>query len=1417
MELEELVIRFRMAMDNVDATFSAIKSTLQGIAQSEAGRGNAARQASTVVSQAYAQQANAARQTSVAVSQAYAQQASAASLAIEAQAKRLDAVNGKIDTQKAKLAQLGAELTRALGFQNSNEGSPRVQKLQAEVQKATNELANLEAQSDKTAAALIKMEDAAVAAGEKQAIAAQKLVEAQELAAQKAEALTEAAVYRQNRTYAQMFSMAARMTGAFQGSSKELRTISTVANVVAQSLGMAGRASTASGQMIAAGGKIAGDGVAAGAATAGRGIMAAMPWITAIGVALNIVISIVGMFKSRAEEAAGAAAKIKIDNIENLTESVNSLGALSAEYEKLATKTEHTSDEKARMLEIEQQLAEKHGIVTQGVDGQSLAYSVLKQRIEEVSAAEKEALRKENVNDLWGKYNTDFLSGEANSAKSFAESATALFVEGVRAGEPEMSDATIEVMGRVYQAALEESNNWISGWSLSGTVSNLFSSIDVEGIVGNFNYDVAEILGDTKLLDTDDKKDAYRDVAAGLIESYVAAFEEGARAAGVAEDMIGAGSSALKETLYLQLGATKDAAGGWTDLAEAQAEAREEVLAYAAAESAGGDATKNIIEKNNEHLKTLNVLWQQQDALAVIADETKKGTAEYAAAQKMLQGVYKTDNWELIGRFVHDSVEEQNYLLLLSQRELETQKERLENGKLFVAELQERAKQAGDWAEHERLGLQYQSLARQGAEVEIALSLGVEAFDAEGAGAEAGEEWRKGFERSVQGAMRDVTSAESSAKGIEENFRAWQVLNDERLRGSKEYEEAVKRITAAYGEGAVDNLDAVRSLMAYEIDLADQQMENALSRLQIRHDELGIEEERLTALRESTDDENEKLEIGRQLLAVQIELLAVERELEATRSEDAGYSELQMQLMASTAEANRLTDALDTSQVQRETIKSQKDFVDGLKGGAEMSAQQKAQFEALKAAYKATDLSDLKAKLTAAFAAAEEGAESAQQAYVDMVADFVAQRDALEAEKINLTGSAEIEIQGAIDQLNALIDYAVANGLDLTGSTQRRSGGGGRRNNAAEEARRAAEEARRAQEAAWQKQLDDQLKFLERKKRLGEISTQEEIRQLEIIMARYARTTQQRIAMEERIFEAKARLRDEEISEIDKLNQGIITALRNRYEEQRKIEEGRLKESRDSWRKWGDENVKAIQAQIDALDELTKFEDREEQERKRLRKIEATQQMLLFATDDYNREQLQKELQRLEEEFARWQRQNALSDQKELLRAEQEAIREKVQAEQEAIDAQSDELARLYDERLKDAALRAEAERMLIQGNQEAILDLIGSYAPDYEAHGKTLGERLIAGLTDNLGPMVDWFEDLNNMIIGVQDRIAQTALDAADAFYAGQHQQVSQQAVGAGSATINPTYIFNVPVESPSDTARKVEQTNEALAALLF
>ena len=229
--------------------------------------------------------------------------------------------------------------------------------------------------------------------------------------------------------------------------------------------------------------------------------------------------------------------------------------------------------------------------------------------------------------------------------------------------------------------------------------------------------------------------------------------------------------------------------------------------------------------------------------------------------------------------------------------------------------------------------------------------------------------------------------------------------------------------------------------------------------------------------------------------------------------------------------ARELKSNLDMKTQHRDLIKGNMDFVNSLGTGVKMTDEQQKRFNQLKAAYNATNLGELRSKLADAFAGAEQGADSAQEALDLMVADFQTQFAGLQAiadEQIEMQGFVDIETESAMAALQALIAYATENGLEIEGGGKERKGGGGskksKKERAAEEARKAAEEAQRAQEAAWQRELDEQLKHLDRKKRLGEINTQEEIRQLEYIAAHYARTTQQKISMEEKLFEAALKI-----------------------------------------------------------------------------------------------------------------------------------------------------------------------------------------------------------------------------------------------------------------------------------------------------
>ena len=134
---------------------------------------------------------------------------------------------------------------------------------------------------------------------------------------------------------------------------------------------------------------------------------------------------------------------------------------------------------------------------------------------------------------------------------------------------------------------------------------------------------------------------------------------------------------------------------------------------------------------------------------------------------------------------------------------------------------------------------------------------------------------------------------------------------------------------------------------------------------------------------------------------------------------------------------------------------------------------------------------------------------------------------------------------------------------------------------------------------------------------------------------------------------------------------------------------------------------------------------------------------------------------------------------------------------------------------MKDAALQAEAEKLILTQSQDELLSLISSYAPEYDALGQTLGEKLLDGFKEKVGEIAQWFDAFNARMLEVQQQMAQTAQSAADTFYDGRQTAQAAQAA-APAVTVNQTVEFNQPVETPAQVARRMEEVNEALALML-
>ncbi len=414
------------------------------------------------------------------------------------------------------------------------------------------------------------------------------------------------------------------------------------------------------------------------------------------------------------------------------------------------------------------------------------------------------------------------------------------------------------------------------------------------------------------------------------------------------------------------------------------------------------------------------------------------------------------------------------------------------------------------------------------------------------------------------------------------------------------------------------------------------------------------------------------------------------------------------------------------------------------------------------------------------------------------------------ADSLHISGSVSVDTSGAVGQLNELIAVAQMAQSILAGmgvaaggaaSAAGGSGGGGGGRNAEEEAARAAEEARK--EAL---RLD--YEKIEHQRHMQEITLEEEVALLEKLRTRHRMTAEEIMDWEERVFDVKEEIRRRDQENLDRLTQGVVDALGKQYEAMQQMELDRLDESRRAWEGWRDGSVKAIEDQIAALDRLMEAEEREDQDAQELRRMEKLRQDIAYEQDEYNRRKLEEQLEAaMQAREDRLHRQE-LEDRRSALEAEAERIRQAADEELNRLDEQEAAIQEAYAKRMEEAALEAEAEKMVLAGNQEAILALLNAYAPRYDQLGRTLGERLLTGFESTVGDLVGWFENLSNGLAGAQQQLMSPGWQA-----------VGTAAPSGGSAagvTITQNIAFHQPVESPGDVARRMESVNEALGEWL-
>ena len=403
-------------------------------------------------------------------------------------------------------------------------------------------------------------------------------------------------------------------------------------------------------------------------------------------------------------------------------------------------------------------------------------------------------------------------------------------------------------------------------------------------------------------------------------------------------------------------------------------------------------------------------------------------------------------------------------------------------------------------------------------------------------------------------------------------------------------------------------------------------------------------------------------------------------------------------------------------------------------------------------------------------------------------------------------------IQAVIALINTLLALMGQAGISAGGGGGSRGGGGGggrssREDEEAEAARRAAEEAERRRREA----LEADYRLIEHRRHMNEITFEEELAQLEALRGKHQMNAEEIMDWEEKVYDLQQEIRERDAESLDQLSDSVIDALENRYQAMLDGEIDRLEQSREAWQTWRDDSVRAVEDQIAALDQLATAQDREKQDAEELRKIEKLRQQIAYEQDDYNRaklrQQLDQALESREERLARLE----LEDQKEALRAQIDQIEQAAESGLAALDREQEAIEAAYADRMEEAALRAEAEKLILSQSQDELLSLLEQYAPEYDALGQTLGEKLLDGFARGAGDVAAWFEDFSARLVQAQADMAALAQSAADAFY--DSRQTPQ---AAPAVTVNQTVEFNQPIETPAQVARRMEEVNEALARML-
>lgn len=334
------------------------------------------------------------------------------------------------------------------------------------------------------------------------------------------------------------------------------------------------------------------------------------------------------------------------------------------------------------------------------------------------------------------------------------------------------------------------------------------------------------------------------------------------------------------------------------------------------------------------------------------------------------------------------------------------------------------------------------------------------------------------------------------------------------------------------------------------------------------------------------------------------------------------------------------------------------------------------------------------------------------------------------------------------------------------------------------------------------------------------------------------------------------KLKSDTINYINTFNNSLIEALKNRYNQELKLQEESINNELKNLDKWKDESlsrindvydskikaieessniqIKAIENEIKAIDAAEKEKDRADQDAEELKRINGLKSAIEFEHNEFNKAELQKELNKAIQDREKRLHKEAVEDKKEALRDQIDAIKENSQKQKQQLELdkkyeleritsiyefnkqslnnQLDNVRKFYENKTNLANLQAESEKLIMDNNQKEIIALLKSYSPSYEEAGKTLGERMAEGFKGQLQAVISMIEGIESRINALRDTDIQNALNSARYTPISNIANTSTNNLTTNSNTVvnnNNNVVFNSPKAlSPSEVRRQTETT---------